>query len=104
LCVVGGNPILFDRSLFLELRQARGDTGGKPVLLRYQDRAERVVVSDKSILQDFDRPAGLAATEFNVQGSNYDRSEPNFKSLTTLYSQRFFSEWKSAVRLRYVEL
>ena len=58
-----GNPILFDRSLFLELRQVRGDTGGKPVLLRYKDRAERVVVSDKSILQDFDRPEGLAALE-----------------------------------------
>ncbi len=58
-----GNPILFDRSLFLELRQVRGDTGGKPVLLRYQDCAERVIVSDKSILQDFDRPEGLAALE-----------------------------------------
>ena len=58
-----GNPILFDRSLFLELRQVRGDTGGKPVLLRYKDRAERVVVSDKSILQDFDRPESLAAFE-----------------------------------------
>jgi molybdenum cofactor cytidylyltransferase len=58
-----GNPILFDRSLFSELRQVRGDTGGKPVLLRYKDRAERVVVSDKSILQDFDRPEGLAALE-----------------------------------------
>jgi molybdenum cofactor cytidylyltransferase len=58
-----GNPILFDRSLFLELRQVRGDTGGKPVLLRYKDRAERVIVSDKSILQDFDRPESLAALE-----------------------------------------
>jgi molybdenum cofactor cytidylyltransferase len=66
-----GNPILFDRSLFLELRQVRGDTGGKPVLLRYKDRAERVIVSDKSILQDFDRPESLAATEFNVQGSGF---------------------------------
>ncbi len=58
-----GNPILFDRSLFSELRQVRGDTGGKPVLLRYQDRAERVVVSDESILQDFDRRESLAAFE-----------------------------------------
>ena len=66
-----GNPILFDRSLFSELRQVRGDTGGKPVLLRYQDRAEQVIVSDKSILQDVDRPEGLAATEFNVQGSTF---------------------------------
>jgi molybdenum cofactor cytidylyltransferase len=58
-----GNPILFDRSLFLELRQVSGDTGGKPVLLHYQDRAERVVVDDKSILQDFDHPESLSAFE-----------------------------------------
>ena len=58
-----GNPILFDRALFSELRQISGDTGGKPVLLRHQDLAERVIVSDKSVLQDFDRPEDLAAFE-----------------------------------------
>jgi molybdenum cofactor cytidylyltransferase len=56
-----GNPILFDQALFNELRQVSGDTGGRPVLLRYQDQAERVMVSDKGILQDFDRPEDLAA-------------------------------------------
>lgn len=54
-----GNPVLFDRALFPELRQVSGDTGGKPVLLRYKDQAERVFVSDESILQDFDRPEDL---------------------------------------------
>lgn len=58
-----GNPILFDRSLFTELRQVGGDTGGKPVLLRHKDRAERVIVSDKAILQDFDRAEDLEALE-----------------------------------------
>lgn len=58
-----GNPVLFDRALFAELRQVSGDTGGKPVLLRHQDRAERVIINDKSILQDFDRPEDLATFE-----------------------------------------
>jgi molybdenum cofactor cytidylyltransferase len=58
-----GNPVLFDCALFPALRQVKGDTGGKPVLLHYQDQAERVIVSDKHVLQDFDRPEDLAALE-----------------------------------------
>lgn len=54
-----GNPVLFDRALFSELQQVRGDTGGKPVLLKYQDRAARVSVTDEKILRDFDRPEDL---------------------------------------------
>ncbi len=54
-----GNPLLFDRSLFDELQQIRGDTGGRPVLLAHQDQAERVVVETEGILQDFDRPEDL---------------------------------------------
>jgi molybdenum cofactor cytidylyltransferase len=58
-----GNPILFDRSLFTELRQVGGDIGGKPVVLRHKDRAERVIVGDKAVLQDFDRAEDLEALE-----------------------------------------
>jgi molybdenum cofactor cytidylyltransferase len=58
-----GNPVLFDRALFPELRQISGDTGGKPVLLKYQDQAERVMVGEAGVLQDFDRPEDLAAFE-----------------------------------------
>ncbi len=54
-----GNPVLFDRRLFPELRQIRGDTGGKPVALAYQDQAERVNVAEAGVLQDFDRPEDL---------------------------------------------
>jgi molybdenum cofactor cytidylyltransferase len=56
-----GNPVLFDRALFPELKQISGDTGGKPVLLKYQDQAERVVVGEAGVLHDFDRPEDLAA-------------------------------------------
>lgn len=56
-----GNPALFDRTLFPELGQISGDTGGKPVLLRYKDQAERVEVTEAGVLQDFDRPEDLTA-------------------------------------------
>lgn len=54
-----GNPVLFDRTLFPELKQVSGDTGGKPVLMAHQDRAERVPVDNQGVLQDFDRPEDL---------------------------------------------
>jgi molybdenum cofactor cytidylyltransferase len=54
-----GNPVLFDRRLFPELCQISGDTGGRPVLLAYQDQAERVSVAEAGILLDFDWPEDL---------------------------------------------
>lgn len=54
-----GNPVLFDRRLFAELGEVSGDTGGKPVLLRYQTQAERIAVTDPAILQDIDRVEDL---------------------------------------------
>jgi molybdenum cofactor cytidylyltransferase len=56
-----GNPVLFDRTLFPELRQISGDTGGRPLLLKYKDQAERVQVAEAGILRDFDRPEDVAA-------------------------------------------
>ena len=54
-----GNPVLFDRSLFTQLAQVSGDTGGKPVLLAYQNQAERVVVANNAVLLDIDSPGDL---------------------------------------------
>lgn len=59
-----GNPVLFDRRLFPELNQVRGDTGGRPVLKAYHDQAERVVVDEAGILQDIDRPEDLVNPPF----------------------------------------
>lgn len=55
------NPVLFDRALFPELRHISGDTGGRPLLLKYKDQAERVRVMEAGVLQDFDRLEDLAA-------------------------------------------
>ncbi len=54
-----GNPVLFDRALFAELRQISGDVGGRPLLRAYQTRAERVAVTDPGILLDIDQVQDL---------------------------------------------
>jgi len=54
-----GNPVLFDRALFPQLAQVRGDTGGRPVLLAHKNQAERVPVTNRGILLDIDHPETL---------------------------------------------
>ena len=54
-----GNPVLFDRRLFPQMRQVLGDTGARPILLAHQAQAERVPVSNAGILRDIDRPEDL---------------------------------------------
>ncbi|PWH16404.1 MAG: hypothetical protein DDG58_09595 [Ardenticatenia bacterium] len=51
-----GNPVLFDRRLFPELRALHGDVGGRVVLQAHAAEAERVPVSDAGILIDIDTP------------------------------------------------
>jgi molybdenum cofactor cytidylyltransferase len=56
-----GNPVLFDRAAFPELRELTGDVGGKPVLKAYERRgaAERLVVDEQGVLLDIDTPTDL---------------------------------------------
>jgi molybdenum cofactor cytidylyltransferase len=49
-----GNPVLFDRALFADLRGVEGDQGGRDLLIRYQDRVQRVEVDDPASLLDVD--------------------------------------------------
>jgi molybdenum cofactor cytidylyltransferase len=58
-----GNPVLFDRSLFVELQDIRGDVGGRAVLKNYLQQIERVPVDTPAILQDFDHPEDLTTIE-----------------------------------------
>lgn len=58
-----GNPILFDKSLFQELRGLGGDTGGRPVLEKYAESvlsfpAVRAVAADIDTHEDYERPKG----------------------------------------------
>ncbi len=51
-----GNPVLFDRRLFDELRQAGGDQGGRFLFARHAQETIRLELDDPGILQDIDRP------------------------------------------------
>jgi len=49
-----GNPVLFDRSLFPELRNVQGDTGAKASVERHADDVVKVQVDDYGVLFDID--------------------------------------------------
>jgi molybdenum cofactor cytidylyltransferase len=49
-----GGPVLFDRSLFPELLQVRGDRGGRSVLQRYRNEIDWVHVPDVKAAADID--------------------------------------------------
>jgi molybdenum cofactor cytidylyltransferase len=51
-----GHPVLFDRSLFEELRRASLDSGAKDVVHRHADRLVNLAVSDEGCLMDIDTP------------------------------------------------
>jgi molybdenum cofactor cytidylyltransferase len=50
-----GNPVLFDKALFGELRTLRGDEGGRALLEKYRSALVSVPAS-RAILQDVDTP------------------------------------------------
>ena len=56
-----GHPVLFDRSLFAELREAPLDGGAKTVVRRHETRILHVVPPDEGCLQDVDTPEDYKA-------------------------------------------
>ena len=56
---VRGNPVLFDRALFDELRAVSGDEGGRSVVARDPSRVA-LVEMDVEVPQDVDRPEDLS--------------------------------------------
>lgn len=53
-----GNPCLFPREYFPELAQLQGDTGGKAVIRRHEDRL-RLLPVDENELLDCDTPQAM---------------------------------------------
>lgn len=49
-----GNPVLFDRSLFPELREVVGDEGAKSLIRRMGDSVVKVSVDDPGVVFDID--------------------------------------------------
>jgi molybdenum cofactor cytidylyltransferase len=56
-----GHPVLFDRSLFAELRAAPLDGGAKTVVRRHEARILHVVPPDEGCLRDVDTPEDYRA-------------------------------------------
>jgi molybdenum cofactor cytidylyltransferase len=56
-----GHPVLFDRSLFGELREAPLEAGAKTVVRRHEARILHVVPPDEGCLRDVDTPEDYQA-------------------------------------------
>ena len=52
-----GHPVIFDRSIFADLRSADPDTGAKAVFAIHRDRIFNVEVKDAGAFEDIDTPA-----------------------------------------------
>lgn len=51
-----GNPVLFDRNLFAEIREITGDTGARVLFKKYWPHVVWVPVEDGAVVQDIDTP------------------------------------------------
>lgn len=51
-----GNPVLIDRSLFRELKQLSGDTGGRELFKQHKDAIDYLDIQTDAILTDIDTP------------------------------------------------
>lgn len=54
-----GNPVVFDRSLFAELRAVSGDVGGRPVLKRHEHEVHWIDFTDAQFGADVDIPEDI---------------------------------------------
>ena len=60
---IRGNPVLFDRSTFLELASLRGDKGGRSIIESHPDWVQTVEVNDPGIRIDVDTPQDLSSSK-----------------------------------------
>ena len=55
-----GNPVLWDRSFFAEMRQLDGDIGARNLIGAHDDALVEVAMPDDAVLVDIDTPEALA--------------------------------------------
>lgn len=55
-----GNPILWDRGFFAEMRALSGDTGARGLLERHAEAVTEVEIGEEAVLRDVDTPESLA--------------------------------------------
>ena len=49
-----GHPVIFHRKYERELLKLRGDTGGKPILLKYSQQIKTIPVRSEGVIKDID--------------------------------------------------
>jgi molybdenum cofactor cytidylyltransferase len=54
-----GNPILWDRRHFAEMRALAGDSGARALLQRHAEQVSEIEIGDDAVLRDFDTVASL---------------------------------------------
>jgi molybdenum cofactor cytidylyltransferase len=54
-----GNPVLFDRSVFPQIKRIRGDSGARAVVQKNAEQVLEVEVPDRGVLIDIDTPSDL---------------------------------------------
>ena len=64
-----GNPVLFDKALFPEIKELRGDVGARSIVERNRERVMEVPVRDRGVLLDIDTPSDHAAASGRIRGS-----------------------------------
>ena len=63
-----GHPVIFDRSVFADLRSADLDTGAKAVFALHRDRIVNVEVNDAGAFEDIDTPEDYERIPEEVRG------------------------------------
>jgi molybdenum cofactor cytidylyltransferase len=56
-----GNPVLWARRYFAEMREVAGDVGARHLIGAHADEISEVAMADTSVLEDLDTPDALAA-------------------------------------------
>lgn len=64
-----GNPVIFPKDMFIDLRNLTGDTGGSAVICKKQDKLRLYQVEDELELFDADRAAELERLKRKREGT-----------------------------------
>ena len=78
---VQGNPVLFDRSLFAELRHVSGDLGAKPVIAKHGDAMLGLELTDPKHFIDVDTREDLERVRSLRSRKTTTRTRPRSRAI-----------------------
>jgi molybdenum cofactor cytidylyltransferase len=70
-----GNPVLFDRSVFSQIKEIQGDVGAKSVVARNEKRVLKVEVDDSGVVVDIDTPSDYAKATSRATATRLKRNQ-----------------------------